>query len=102
MLCLSCRQFALLPPRITERGAFFGELALLNNAPRAATCKAAGDVTLLALRRDEFEMISNKLTQDMKATHEARGCSTWLTREAFRVREPGVHAAAPAGMPAGT
>ena len=41
----------------TEQGQFFGELALMNNAPRAATVEAVGDVVVLRLGRQEFERL---------------------------------------------
>ena len=41
----------------TEVGQFFGELALMNNAPRAATVEASGDVVCLRLGRAEFERL---------------------------------------------
>lgn len=40
-------RLATLPP-----GAFFGELAILEDAPRAATIRALTDVEVYALRRD--------------------------------------------------
>ena len=41
----------------TEVGQFFGELALMNNAPRAATVEASGEVVCLRLGRAEFERL---------------------------------------------
>lgn len=42
------------PERLTvlRPGAFFGELAILEDAPRAATIRALGDIEVYALRRD--------------------------------------------------
>jgi long-chain acyl-CoA synthetase len=43
------------PPQrlaVLREGAFFGELAILRDAPRAATIRAVGDVEVYALRRD--------------------------------------------------
>lgn len=43
-------------------GSAFGELAILYNAPRAATCRAATDCRLYALNRKAFKMILMKTT----------------------------------------
>jgi CRP-like cAMP-binding protein len=37
---------------VVREGAFFGELAILTDAPRAATIRALTDVEVYALRRD--------------------------------------------------
>jgi diguanylate cyclase (GGDEF)-like protein len=37
-----------------EKGSFFGEMAIIENAPRSATCKAAQDCDLLSLSRQDF------------------------------------------------
>ena len=37
---------------VLREGAFFGELAILTDAPRAATLRALTDVEVYALRRD--------------------------------------------------
>jgi CRP-like cAMP-binding protein len=46
------KEVALLGP-----GEFFGELSLLEGAPRSATAQAAEDSTLLAISRDVFAMM---------------------------------------------
>ncbi|GBG26750.1 Protein kinase, putative [Hondaea fermentalgiana] len=44
---------------LTE-GDWFGEMALLNNEPRAATCVAVGDVECFALSYDTFKLMRGK------------------------------------------
>lgn len=52
---LICRQGQANHPIATlEPGNFFGELALLDDAPRSAQARAAEDCTLLVLFRGEF------------------------------------------------
>ena len=45
------------PVHTYKPGASFGELALMYNAPRAATCRAKGEVKLWALDRVSFKVI---------------------------------------------
>ena len=54
---LICRQGEPESGRITEieAGVVFGELALLDNAPRAAQARAANDCVLASLSRSDFE-----------------------------------------------
>jgi cAMP-dependent protein kinase regulator len=47
-------------------GDSFGELALMYNAPRAATCIASGNVRLWALDRVSFNVILRKTTIDKR------------------------------------
>lgn len=43
--------------KTVKEGGHFGELALITQEPRAATCKAQTDVRLLAMGRDAFERL---------------------------------------------
>lgn len=54
-----------------ERGGSFGELALLYDCPRAATCKAETDCTLWRLDQKTFRLIrASHAIQDDRATQE--------------------------------
>jgi CRP-like cAMP-binding protein len=46
-----------------NKGDSFGELALANNAPRAATIIAAMDTNLVTLSRAEYQKIISSLNQ---------------------------------------
>jgi CRP-like cAMP-binding protein len=56
-----------------ERGAVFGELALLYNAPRSATIKCMGRCVLWSLKRELFKYI-----QALAASAEIVQRSKWL------------------------
>lgn len=53
-----------------EDGDFFGELAIMYNAPRAATCIADGPVKLWALDRVSFKVILMQTTIEKRNTHK--------------------------------
>ncbi len=42
---------------ILKPGEFFGEMAILDNSPRSATCLAAGHVTCLEFNKANFELL---------------------------------------------
>lgn len=42
---------------ILKPGEFFGEMAILDNSPRSATCVALGDVQCLEFNRENFEVL---------------------------------------------
>jgi len=44
---------------ILEQGDFFGEMALIHNAPRAATVKTLGPMTVLEIRKTDFDRFLN-------------------------------------------
>jgi len=56
---LICRQGEPVTGKITEieSGVVFGELALLDDAPRAAQARAAEDCVLASLARGDFESL---------------------------------------------
>ncbi len=43
--------------KVLETGDFFGEMALIHNAPRAATVKTREEVLVLEIRREAFEKV---------------------------------------------
>ena len=47
------------------KGDYLGEGALLNNAPRSATCVASGDVKCVSLSRDTLQKVLNNQLQDI-------------------------------------
>jgi CRP-like cAMP-binding protein len=51
-------------------GVHFGELALLKDAPRAATIKCTKDCEVLVIRRSPFQDVMKKVTQKIKFFHE--------------------------------
>ena len=51
--------------RSMTAGGFLGEIALVEKRPRSATATCTSDVTLLALRRHEFD----RLLETMPAVH---------------------------------
>ncbi|CEL94166.1 unnamed protein product [Vitrella brassicaformis CCMP3155] len=61
------------PKKVTEAapGSSFGELALMYNAPRAATCIAAEDSVVWALDRDSFQMMLVTAENVKKKAHES-------------------------------
>ncbi len=72
---LICRQGQMDEPIATlDAGQFFGELALLDDAPRSAQARAAEDCTLLVLFRGDFLglMLSHSLIASKIAMQLAR------------------------------
>lgn len=55
-----------------EAGSWFGEQALLNDEPRAASVLADGDVVCLALHRDHFFQLLGPLEDILRAQHAQR------------------------------
>jgi CRP-like cAMP-binding protein len=50
-----------------QKGAFFGELALINNAPRGASVYANGETSCILLSKSTFETIRDSVVSDSKA-----------------------------------
>eukprot|EP01068_Selenidium_serpulae_P017733 Selendium_serpulae@DN6402_c0_g1_i3.p1 len=61
---------ALEKVETAESGDSFGELALMYNAPRAATCRAAVDSSVWALDRETFHMMCITLENKKKKRYE--------------------------------
>lgn len=60
------------------RSAFFGEMALLGNSPRGATCEAIDHVELVKIKADDFHLLLRQfpqVTQKIKETVEKRETS---------------------------
>ena len=55
-----------------KRGQFFGELALLKDEPRTASCIAAGETTCFELGRDAFNEMVSGVVQDQRGEHLQR------------------------------
>ena len=53
-------------------GQFFGEMALLSNAPRAATCIAKTDVRCQLLMRHDFILLLGDLESLVKTNYKTR------------------------------
>jgi diguanylate cyclase (GGDEF)-like protein len=64
-----------------EKGSFFGEMAIIENAPRSATCKAAQSCDLLSLsRRDFYDIIRLYPAMALKILH----CMLNIMSERFK------------------
>ena len=51
-------------------GSFFGELALINNAARAATVTATTDTSCVKIMRDDFKRVMGSLKEMLKSNNE--------------------------------
>lgn len=51
-------------------GTYFGEIALLNNDKRHATCTASGDVKCVKVHRDTFERILGPISEILRRNME--------------------------------
>ena len=56
---------------VLEEGGYFGEIALLEPKPRQATCKAVGDVKVLALDRATFTRVLGPMEDILKRNMSA-------------------------------
>ena len=64
--------------KILEEGAFFGEMAIIHNAPRGATVAAKTDVTVMEISKEDFN----------RALHNSGSVSLAMVREiSARLRE---------------
>ena len=51
----------MIPLKILKYGDTFGELALINDAPRSATVTSIGQSELAVLNRNDYEKIIKKV-----------------------------------------
>jgi len=55
-----------MPIATLERGEIFGEMALIDNSPRAASARAVGDTVLTSISRENFQHRLDKLAESDK------------------------------------
>jgi len=79
---------------VRRRGEAFGEMALLNDAPRSATARAVEDTRLIAVDREDFQLL---LGGDSLALRMMRVLSKALRLWGFASRRPSTLARPPAG-----
>ena len=82
-----------------QAGEFFGEMALLNHEPRAATVRATSNVTTLSLDRDMFKaLLGEKYAADLKSAAKKRTQKlNMLKRGESQIG--GFESSAPSGIP---
>lgn len=51
-------------------GKFFGELALIKNAPRAATVTAESETSCIVISRDDFKRVMGPISEMLKKNQE--------------------------------